>query len=176
MFTTKTSFFDVTEHVDISPSYMKACLGHSMMVNDHFTTTIKSDVRASYSGDVVDVYRNLNIKGMMSCKQRKGTNRGKVSGYARAFVLTDFSFVVSESSRQRVLSEKRKNVHSFCRGTLTNAFNCDFDENELSVISQVVTYNPYKAGYFFDRATGKPVFDSPCTYALIYGANVYLIN
>jgi hypothetical protein len=156
--------------------YHQVCLGHSLLVNDTFATDIKSDTRLCRRGDKVDVYRNLNIKDMMSCKQRYGQWKGKVTGYAKAFVLVDFEFVVSEASRQRVLREQRKNVHGFCRGVLEDAFNAAVDINALPSNHRVVTYNPYRAGYFFDRSTNEPIHRPHETYALVYGGNVYLMD
>lgn len=113
MFQVQHTLFDDAHHQPaMSPGYEKACLGHSLLVNDAFATDIKSDTRLCRRGDKIDVYRNLNIKDMMSCKQRHGQWKGKVTGYAKAFVLVDFEFVVSEASRQRVLREQRKNVLS----------------------------------------------------------------
>lgn len=106
MFQVQHNLFDDAHHQpSLSPGYEKACFGHSVLVNDAFATDIKSDTRLCHRGDKIDVYRNLNIKDMMSCKQRQGQWKGKVTGYAKAFVLVDFEFVISEASRQRVLRE-----------------------------------------------------------------------
>jgi len=46
--------------------------------------------------DQVDCYRNLNRANMFSIKARQGEFRGLVSGYARAVVVANPSFVVGK--------------------------------------------------------------------------------
>ena len=86
---------------------------------------------------VVRVYRNLN-NGKMSVQQN-----GKVVCYADSVLLKNASFKVSESSRQRVLNTKQRNVHAYAIGELI-AFNtaANFDGQDIS-------YNPYYAGFFY---------------------------
>jgi len=69
-----------------------------------------------------------------------------------------------------------KTFHGFCRGVLEDAFNADVDINALPSNHRVVTYNPYRAGYFFDRSTNEPIHRPHETYALVYGGNVYLMD
>jgi hypothetical protein len=61
-------------------------------------------------------------------------------------------FKVSEAGRQRVLREKRKNVHAFVEGIIGDPMNLP-DPADL----QRVSYNPYKAGTFVLRDSGTPV-------------------
>jgi hypothetical protein len=65
--------------------------------------------------------------------------------------LADVTFKVSEAGRQRVIKEKRKNVHAYICGKLllctkvdndTLFNNLDFHFDMLE--STVVSYNPYK--------------------------------
>jgi hypothetical protein len=66
--------------------------------------------------------------------------------------LTNVTFKVSEAGRQRVLQEKRKNVHAGVVGTLVDSLG--------SVGSERVTYNPYKGGTFVLCGTGDPILAS----------------
>jgi hypothetical protein len=62
----------------------------------------------------VRVYRNLN-NGKMSIQCCAS---GHILGHCAEAYLLDVAFVVRESGRQRVLKERRKNVHAFATGTL----------------------------------------------------------
>lgn len=86
------------------------------------------------------IYRNLHTGGF-SIKQR-----GRVIDRDNFFIAKNVTFKVNELGRQRVIKEKRKNVHAYsvC-DKYTFASNKDADlVDRLSV----VTYNPYVAGYF----------------------------
>jgi len=80
----------------------------------------------------VRVYKNLH-KDCWSVWQ------GKVLFYTQEIHLRDVTFLVLESGRQRVLREKRKNVHAFVCGFLTQGLD----------IGGVVRYNPYINPFFF---------------------------
>ena len=59
----------------------------------------------------VFVYFNLHRK-LFSVKALEGPDKGKVIGHTTYLWLKDVTFKVSEAGRQRVLREKRKNVHA----------------------------------------------------------------
>jgi hypothetical protein len=66
---------------------------------------------------------------------------------------------VSEAGRQRVLREKRKNVHAGVSGTWIN-YCTNRVENHfefLSMVGRQVTYNPYKYDSFVIKATEQSV-------------------
>jgi len=97
-------------------------------------------------GKPVKLYRNLN-NGKWSLMQN-----GIVKAYARQVAMKDCSFKVSEKSRQRVLKNRKKNVHAFIVGILSS----DLDTNEN--LTQV-TYDPYKRGDFHEM-NGRPVISA----------------
>tara|TARA_Y100001973_G_C5209232_1_gene344359 strand:+ start:29279 stop:29578 length:300 start_codon:yes stop_codon:yes gene_type:complete len=67
---------------------------------------------------------------------------GKVIGHADNIVLTDCTFKVNEKGRQRVLAERKKNVHAGIIGHIVSV-------NELTFnLEHKVTYNPYKFDSF----------------------------
>lgn len=118
----------------------------------------------------VFVYFNLHRK-VWSIKALDGEHRGRVVAHATYVQLRDVTCKVSEAGRQRVIREQRKNVHAGLVGELryfdgtqrvrqlpTFAFeptqNADGSEGAWFGI----TYNPYKAGTFVERATGNPVY------------------
>lgn len=65
----------------------------------------------------VRVYYNLS-RSVWSIKAMEGEFKGRIIGYADAVVLSDAHTVVSEVGRQRVLRERRKNVHAYIDGQL----------------------------------------------------------
>lgn len=96
----------------------------------------------------VAVYRNLTKK-CLSVKALEGPLRGRVIAYSREICLEDVEFRVSEKGRQRVINEKRKNVHAYVIGKITNSL---FDK-----LSTRLMYNPYKTSSFVSATTGVPV-------------------
>lgn len=77
------------------------------------------DATAALSGRVVRVHRNLSkaIRGRWSVTD-PGT--GLVICHCDAISLADVSMHVSEASRQRVIRQRRKNVHARVQGTVSD--------------------------------------------------------
>ena len=93
----------------------------------------------------MSVYFNIR-KRVFSIK-----NFGRVAGHAIHIQIDDPWFVVSESGRQRVIKEKRKNVHAYVRGAKQDIHPLPrrpMSAMKLRKNEVEVTYNPYKAGYF----------------------------
>ena len=110
----------------------------------------------------VFIYFNLRKK-LWSVKALQGPDRGRVIKHCDSFTLEHAQFKVSESGRQRVLREKRKNVHAGIVGIWCGAHGSGHLENS-------VTYNPYKYNTFVDRQTEKPVY---CAHVVsAYGRQV----
>jgi hypothetical protein len=83
----------------------------------------------------VFVYYNLHKK-VWSIKALEGESKGRVIRHAATLMLTDCTFKVSEAGRQRVLRERRKNVHAGVVGQLV-------DPIVMTDAAIAVTYNPY---------------------------------
>lgn len=113
----------------------------------------------------VFVYFNLHRK-CWSIKALEGPRKGRVIGHADYVDLACVEWRVSEAGRQRVLREKKKNVHAGAVGTLeawsepdgtrhgvpfgTTTFDgLSTDDNA----ADMVTYNPYKGPTFYDKIT-----------------------
>lgn len=103
-------------------------------------------------GQVVDVYRNLHRK----CWSVR--HRGIVRSHCDTVTLGEATFCVSEAGRQRVLRERRKNVHAVVRGTLV-VFDGVVGDGSLEVV-----YNPYKGGTFRYALTDAPVHGARFVY------------
>lgn len=78
--------------------------------------------------------------------------RGRVVAHATHVVLFSPTFSVSKRGRERVLREKRKNVHAFISGEV----GCSI-ELEGRVTTGFAVYNPYEHATFVDRESGRPV-------------------
>jgi len=108
-------------------------------------------------GKKVWVYRNLrkNCLSVLDPKTRK------VIGHTHKIFLLDVTFRVNEAGRQRVLKERRKNVHAFVVGTVCLKL------RKSSLIR--LYYNPYKS-YGFEQDRGN---FAGCTRSWAHYAEVY---
>lgn len=108
----------------------------------------------------VKVYWNLHKK----CYSVQ--HKGKVIDHLDRVVLENVEFKVSEAGRQRVLKQKRKNVHAFVVGSLV-------DHKPLYEPHYVKTvkYNPYKYSSFVTVKDSEPVNKSDIAELYINGAN-----
>jgi 1,2-phenylacetyl-CoA epoxidase PaaB subunit len=115
----------------------------------------------------VFVYKNLH-KDCWSVKQD-----GLVKAHATEIELWDCAFRVNKTGRERVLKEKRKNVHAGISGYIDHlgmgAYGTVGALNALCVLHDSfpypfsifpVTYNPYKYETFVDKETEKPIYNS----------------
>jgi hypothetical protein len=115
-----------------------------------------------------EVYWNLHkrIWSVRSCAT------GRVAMHARHVVLREVSFVVQPAGRNKVLRERRKNVHAFARGDYWHSSRSE-DASGYMTGSYLryaklregaecvrVTYNPYVSDQFMEVETGLPVKDA----------------
>ena len=115
------------------------------------------------------VYFNLHRK-VWSIKALEGPNKGRVIAHSSMVEMSDCSFKVSEAGRQRVLAEKRKNVHAGVVGVV-RTIGENMDTLSRSAMRreanwvrhgghpayEPITYNPYKFSTFVRRSTETPV-------------------
>ena len=104
-----------------------------------------------------DVYRNLN-KARTDRTRHVWSIRltgGKVQGHSEDVILTGAAFKVSETTRQRVITHKRRKVCAFVRGTLCAD---GIYPRSLQFGPRVrVSFNPYNAAHFYRCDTGAVV-------------------
>ena len=93
----------------------------------------------------VEVYFNLHKK----CWSIRQSGASVI--HADFVEIKEPQFVVQQGGNARVRLEKRKNVHAFVRGYLTERVGI-FPKNQ-----KLVTYNPYKHTSFVERGTDKPI-------------------
>tara|TARA_S200002703_G_C3749674_1_gene230631 strand:+ start:110 stop:523 length:414 start_codon:yes stop_codon:yes gene_type:complete len=121
-------------------------------------------------------YRNLHT-GRWSLKALNGGHKGLVVMHADAIVLNDGSFRVSEVGRQRVLRERRKNVHAGAVGNVVSVLNPSFryvldddviNRNEVNTSEELLEayYNPYKTSTFVYKETGNAISSDDLTIVL----------
>lgn len=98
----------------------------------------------------VFVYFNLHKK-VFSVKALEGDRKGRVVAHREYVMLENVTFKVSEAGRQRVLAERRKNVHAGAVGEW---------RDDVAVLKDdvAVTYNPYKYTTFVNKETEQPVY------------------
>ena len=104
----------------------------------------------------VFVYFNLHKK-CFSIKALEGDRKGRVVAHSDTVVLEGCKLLVSEAGRQRVLREKRKNVHAGVTGVWINGDRVESHYEFLSMVGRQVTYNPYKYSSFIIKATEQSV-------------------
>lgn len=106
----------------------------------------------SYKGRNIDfnkpvkIYKNLH-NGLFSVMQNN-----LVVAHIESFILNNVIFKVNESGRQKVLKEKRKNVHAFVTGYI-ETINVESDV----INSSQVRYNPYISNTFFTGDEKTPI-------------------
>ena len=102
--------------------------------------------KIDYSKKVL-VYKNLH-RDCWSVKQD-----GLVKAHADEIEMWDCSFRVNQKGREKVLNEKRKNVHAGILGRIS-------DVGTTVMVGTEVTYNPYKYNSFVDKNTEYPIYYS----------------
>jgi hypothetical protein len=126
----------------------------------------------------VEVYRNLH----KDCWSVRDSKTRLVISHVDYIHLQNATLVVRPAGREKVLREKRKNVHAFIKGTVaacpknSGQMNCRYIESfemprspVLSVScpntdAKQITYNPYRNESFVLQPTGKPITHADHVY------------
>lgn len=104
------------------------------------------------TGLLTRCYRNLNT-GYMSLTQQINKSWLLV-GHTDNLVIKYPRFYVSERGRQRVLKDKRKNVHAYCEGILSSP-----SLPNLPPLKEI-HYCPYSQSYFSWKETETPIVEA----------------
>jgi hypothetical protein len=112
----------------------------------------ESQFDSLFVGKKVMVYYNLH-KHTFSV-----TYDSKVIMYADYVKLGDVEFRVRKGGKERVRSEKSKNVHAFVIGKLLDYCEYPCEDMPSSSSDKVVTYNPYKHDTFVFKNTEEPIY------------------
>lgn len=114
----------------------------------------------------VRIYYNLHRKQLSV--QSKTPKGWRVVNHVSKVMLENVRFKVSEAGRQRVLRERKKNVHAFIEGDLV------LDGNGGPIEADtLVSYNPYLRGSFYERNTMDPI--DGAKFAVVVGREI-LVN
>ena len=105
-----------------------------------------------FLGKKVMVYYNLH-KHTFSV-----TYDSKVIMYAEYVKLGDVEFRVRKGGKEKVRSEKSKNVHAFVIGKLLDYCEYPCDELPVTDSNRIVTYNPYKHDSFVYKQSEEPIY------------------
>lgn len=97
------------------------------------------------------VYKNLTL-GCYSIRQN-----GLVVAHAKKLILTDVTFKVGESRRQKVLKTKIKNVHAYAEGILAQSA-MGISEDDFAILPARISYNPFKYGCFYCENLTNQIF------------------
>jgi hypothetical protein len=92
-------------------------------------------------------YFNLHRK-CFSIKALEGPNKGRVVAHSDKVLLSDGVFKVSEAGRQRVLRERKKNVHAGVVGQWVGSLDDELTIERIVYNGTPITYNPYKYDSF----------------------------
>ena len=120
--------------------------------NRIFETDFNDD--KEHIGDKVMVYYNLH-KHTFSI-----SHKGLVISHADYVKLKDVEFRVRQGGREKVIKEKRKNVHSFVIGTLMDYCKYPCEDLPSEPNTNIVTYNPYKYNSYVMKDTEEPIYDA----------------
>jgi hypothetical protein len=123
-----------------------------------------------YIGKRVMVYYNLH-KHTFSV-----TYKSKVIMHADYVKLGDVEFRVRKGGKERVRSEKSKNVHAFVIGNLMDY--CEYPCNTIpdEPNNNVVTYNPYKYDSYVFKSTEEPIYTANEVDLINLKNKIFIIN
>lgn len=113
----------------------------------------------------VRVYFNFHKK--MISVQSKVNGRWKVVKHVEDILLKNVKFKVSEAGRQRVIKNKRKNVHAYIHGEVINTL-----PHPMTLVFNSVHYNPYK----LERFQCQNQYVDRSDFVMINGCRVYAAN
>ena len=105
-----------------------------------------------FLGKKVMVYYNLHKQTFYV------TYDSKVIMHADYVKLGDVEFRVRKGGKEKVRSEKSKNVHAFVIGRLLDYCEYPCDELPVTDSNRIVTYNPYKHDSFVYKQSEEPIY------------------
>lgn len=127
---------------------------------------------------IVRVYKNLHRDCYsVLTKRRDCDDEPKrwllYNKHCRNLILTSCKFHVREGGRQRVIKQRKKNVHAYIEGELI-FYGCNSKLSSDEAIDfrrffakentkEKISYNPYEDPFFVDK-NGNPVYDEQMLY------------
>jgi hypothetical protein len=100
----------------------------------------------------------------------------KIILHADYVKLENVEFRVRPGGKDRVRSEKQKNVHAFVIGNLIDF--CEYPCEDMPIPSSdvVATYNPYKHDSFVYKGTDEPIYSADEVEMINLKDKIFIIN
>lgn len=117
-----------------------------------YEIVFNDDEEDNFIGKRVMAYYNLH-KRTFSIRYNN-----KIILHADYVKLENVEFRVRPGGKERVRSEKQKNVHAFVIGDLIDFCEYPCEDMPIPSSSMVATYNPYKNDSFVDKETDEPIY------------------
>ena len=121
----------------------------------------------------VEVYRNLH----KNCWSVRDNKTGRVLTHVDEIHLKNADLIVRPAGREKVLREKRKNVHAFAKGEVAASIQYQVEGWKLTKDNYLVkkekvsaydatqiVYNPYKYNSFVYADSEEPIFHAERIY------------
>ena len=141
-----------------------------LLTERQFKNLFEQEVNNEFIGSRVMVYYNLH-KHTLSVKLND-----RVILHVDYVKLGNVEFRVRQGGKEKVRSEKQKNVHAFVIGDLLDycEFPCENIPNEPT--DKVVTYNPYKYDSFVYKDSEEPIYNAKEVDMINLKNKLFVIN
>lgn len=120
----------------------------------------------------VAVYWNFHKK-IFSIQSRDKETYGLVVSHLKSAVVALPKFVIRQAGREKVLKEKKKNVHAYIVGHLIKDVPMSFtnwdEEKGYNSRARLISYNPYKDTTFVTVDTKEEVSSAAMARLWIHG-------
>lgn len=110
-----TLVYGVNNVQTMKPTMVGFLFGSFLLTQLAHDVILKAKLNTQEHSMKVFVYFNLHKK-VFSVRAMEGENKGRVIAHTTTVELRDAVFKVSQAGRERVLKEKRKNVHAGVQG------------------------------------------------------------
>ncbi|MCJ8014181.1 hypothetical protein MUG84_20935 [Paenibacillus sp. KQZ6P-2] len=118
------------------------------------------------SNHKVAIYYNLHKR----CLSVKDHRTGRIIAHEQSLLLENVLFKVSQKGRERVLREKRKNVHAFIIGDKILAIPTELELKQY----RKAKYNPYLYENFVDIDSGQEVLQAQKVFCI--GKSIFYLK
>lgn len=139
-----------------------------LITEQQFNSIIKD--KDNIIGLKVMVYYNLH-KHTFSVRYN-----GKVILHADYIKLKDVEFRVRQGGKEKVRSEKQKNVHAFVIGTIVDYCEYPCEDMPEEPTDNIITYNPYKYDTFIYKSTEEPIYKAKEVDMINLKNKLFVIN
>ena len=97
-----------------------------------------------------------------------------VAGHANLVVLENVRFRVQDGVREACIRRGRTTPHAFADGVLVECSNSILSLDLESSDGIEVSYNRFHAGYFYNKATGEPIYSARLAVVTAKGALAFV--